>query len=59
MHRLFFDINSIFTARIRRMGKVIFSVCSHLRGTLSKVGGTPARSRGGTLSEVGGYSSQV
>ena len=47
----------IVTACTRRMGKAIFSVCSHLRGW----GGTPSQVWGlpHLRSEVGGYPGQV
>ena len=60
---------NIFTARIRRMGKVIFSVCPHLRGgggvahprSVGWRGGSPSQVWvEGTLSQVwGGSPSQV
>ena len=60
---------SIFTARIRRMGKVMFSVCSHLGvgGSLSRLspggGGVVSQltQRGGSVSQLsrGGGVSQL
>ena len=46
------------TARIRRMGKVMFSVCSHLGGGQVQVGGGGVRSRRGGV-RVKGQSSQA
>ena len=43
-------ITALITARIRRMGKVMFSLCPHLGG------GVRSRCRGGVRSSWGGVS---